>query len=47
MATTQEVKPKGAALLESVRSSSWSSRVAVAIVAALLVLLLTEAVKDP
>ena len=47
MATTQEAKPKGVALLESVRSSSWSSRIAVAIVAALLVLLLTEAVKDP
>jgi branched-chain amino acid transport system permease protein len=47
MATTQEAKPKGAALLESARASSWSSRIAVVIVAVLLVLLLTEAVKDP
>ncbi|MCA1838453.1 MAG: branched-chain amino acid ABC transporter permease, partial [Actinobacteria bacterium] len=41
------MKPKGAALLESVRASSWQSRIAVAIVAALLVLLLIQAVKDP
>src|ERR671933_1459706 len=47
MATTQEAKPKGAALLEDVRSSSWQSRIAVAIIAALLVLLLIQAAKDP
>ena len=47
MATTQEAKPKGAVLLESVRSSSWQSRIAVAIIAALLVLLLVQAAKDP
>ena len=47
MATTQEAKPKGAALLDSIRSSSWQSRIAVAIVAALVVLLLMQAVRDP
>jgi branched-chain amino acid transport system permease protein len=47
MATTQEAKPKGTAFLESVRASSWQSRIAVAIVAVLVVLLLIEAVKDP
>ncbi|MCA1740464.1 MAG: hypothetical protein LC740_17055, partial [Actinobacteria bacterium] len=47
MATTQEAKSKGAVLLESARSSSWQSRIAVAIVAALLVLLLIQAVRDP
>src|SRR5829696_4555066 len=47
MATTQEAKPKGAALIEGVRSSSWQSRIAVAIVAALMVLLIVQAIKDP
>ena len=47
MAITQEAKPKGAALLDSIRASSWSSRLAVAIVAALVVLLLIQAVRDP
>jgi len=47
MATTQEAKPKGTALIEGVRASSWQSRIAVAIVAALVVLLLFQAVKDP
>jgi branched-chain amino acid transport system permease protein len=47
MATTQEARPKGAALLDEIRSSSWQSRIAVAIVVALLVLLLTQAVRDP
>lgn len=47
MATTREAKPKGAALLDDIRSSSWSSRIAVAIVAALVVLLLAQAVRDP
>jgi branched-chain amino acid transport system permease protein len=47
MATTQEAKPKGAALLDGIKSSSWSSRIAVAIVAALVVLLLVQAVRDP
>ncbi len=47
MATTREAKPRGTALLDGLRSSSWSSRIAAAIVAALLVLLLIQAVKDP
>src|SRR5919199_447169 len=47
MATTQEAKPKGAALLEDIRSSSWQSRIAVAIIAVLLALLLVQAIKDP
>jgi len=47
MATTQEAKLKGAALIEGVKASSWQSRVAVAIVVALVVLLLVQAVKDP
>ncbi len=47
MATTQEAKPKGAALIDGVKSSSWQSRLAAAIVAALVVLLLVQAVKDP
>ena len=47
MATTQEAKPKGAALIDDIKSSSWQSRLAAAIVAALVVLLLVQAVKDP
>src|ERR671921_711784 len=47
MATTHEAKPKGAALIDGIKSSSWQSRVAAAIVAALVVLLLVQAVKDP
>ncbi|HVF00583.1 MAG TPA: branched-chain amino acid ABC transporter permease [Rubrobacteraceae bacterium] len=47
MATTQEAKPKGAALLDNVRSSSWSSRIAVVLIAALVILLLVQAARDP
>ncbi|HZY57027.1 MAG TPA: branched-chain amino acid ABC transporter permease [Rubrobacteraceae bacterium] len=47
MATTQEAKPKGADLIEGVKSSSWQSRIAVAIVAALVMLLIVQAIKDP
>ena len=47
MATTQEAKPKGTALIDVVKSSSWQSRLAAGIVAALVVLLLVQAVKDP
>jgi branched-chain amino acid transport system permease protein len=47
MATTQEAKRKGAALLDSVKSSSWQSRIAVGMVAVLLALLLTQSIKDP
>ena len=47
MATTHEAKPKGAALIDGIKSSSWQSRLAAAIVATLVVLLLVQAVKDP
>jgi branched-chain amino acid transport system permease protein len=47
MATTQEARSRGIALLDGVKASSWQSRIAVAIVAALMVLLLVQAVKDP
>jgi branched-chain amino acid transport system permease protein len=47
MATMHEAKPKGAALIDGIKSSSWQSRLAAAIVAALVVLLLIQAVKDP
>ena len=47
MATTHEAKPKGAALIDGIKSSSWQSRLAAAIVAALVLLLLIQAVKDP
>src|ERR671932_2732681 len=47
MATTQESKSRGATLLDDVRSSSWSSRIAVALMALLLVLLGVQAVQEP
>ncbi|MCA1728077.1 MAG: branched-chain amino acid ABC transporter permease [Actinobacteria bacterium] len=47
MATTRETNAKGAVLLDGVKSSSWQSRVAVAIIAVLLALLLVQAIKDP
>src|SRR3712207_2513901 len=40
-------KPRSGALLESIRSSSWSSRLAVALIAVLLVLLIVQAARDP
>ena len=46
MATTQEAKT-GGPTLEGLRASSWSSRIAVALVAVLVMLLLVEAVRDP
>jgi branched-chain amino acid transport system permease protein len=47
MATTQEAKSKGKLLLDSVRSLNWQSLLAAAIIAALLVVLLVQAVRDP
>src|SRR5919205_4305962 len=47
MATMQETKSKAALLLAGVKSSSWQSRIAVAIIAILLALLLAQAIKDP
>ncbi len=46
MATTQEAKT-GGSTLEGLRASSWSSRIAVAIIATLVILLLVQAVRDP
>src|ERR687893_79310 len=40
-------KPRSGALIESIRSSSWSSRLAVVLIAALLVLLLVQAIREP
>jgi branched-chain amino acid transport system permease protein len=46
--TTEEVtKTRPGALVESVKSSSWQSRIAVALVIVLLVLLLVQAVQEP
>src|SRR5215213_205583 len=47
MAPTQKAKAKGTALLDSFKASSWQSRIAMAIVVALLLLLLVQAIKDP
>jgi ABC-type branched-subunit amino acid transport system permease subunit len=47
MATTQEAKSKGKLLLDSVRYLNWQSLLAAAIIAALLVVLLVQAVRDP
>src|SRR5215212_4737195 len=47
MAPTQEAKAKGTALLDSFKASSWQSRIAMAIVVALLLLLLVQSIKDP
>src|SRR5215207_1590082 len=47
MATAQEAKAKSTALLDSFKASGWQSRIAMAIVAALLLLLLVQAIKDP
>src|ERR687897_2197447 len=47
MATMQEAKSKGKLLLDSVRSLNWQSLLAAAIIAALLVVLLVQAVRDP
>jgi branched-chain amino acid transport system permease protein len=47
MATSEATKPRSGALIQSIKSSSWSSRFAAALIAALLVLLLIEAVQEP
>src|SRR3712207_1995627 len=43
----EAAKPRSGALIQSIRSSSWSSRLAVALIAALVVLLLVQAVREP
>jgi branched-chain amino acid transport system permease protein len=47
MTTVEATKSRSGALIQSIRSSSWESRIAVALIAVLLVLLLIEAVRDP
>jgi branched-chain amino acid transport system permease protein len=47
MTTGEVTKTRSGALIQSVRSSSWQSRIAVAITAILLVALLVQAVQDP
>src|SRR3712207_6620595 len=47
MTTVEATKTRSGTLIRSIRSSSWESRIAVALIAVLLVLLLVEAVRDP
>jgi branched-chain amino acid transport system permease protein len=47
MTTVEATKSRSGALIQSVRSSSWQSRIAVVLIAVLLVLLLVQAVRDP
>jgi branched-chain amino acid transport system permease protein len=47
MTTGDAAKPRSGALIGSIRSSSWSSRLAVALIAVLVVLLLIQAVREP
>ena len=47
MTTGDAAKPRSGALIGSIRSSSWSSRLAVALIAALVVVLLIQAVREP
>ena len=45
MTTGETAKPRSAALIQGIRSSSWSSRIAVVLIAVLVVLLAVQAVK--
>jgi branched-chain amino acid transport system permease protein len=47
MTTGEATKTRSGTLIESIRSSSWPSRIAVALMAVLLVLLLVQAVQEP
>jgi branched-chain amino acid transport system permease protein len=47
MTTGEATKTRSAALLDGIRSSTWGSRIAVALTALLLILLLVEAVQEP
>ena len=47
MTTVEASKSRSRALLDGVRTSSWSSRLAVVIIAALLILLAVQAVQEP
>jgi branched-chain amino acid transport system permease protein len=47
MTTVEATKTRSGALIQSIRSSSWPSRIAVALIAVLLVLLIMQAVREP
>src|SRR5829696_5718258 len=47
MTTGDATKPRSAVLIDGIKSSTWSSRIAVALTALLLVLLLVQAVQEP
>ena len=47
MTTGETAKPRSAVLIQNIRSSSWSSRLAVVLIAVLLVLLLIQAAREP
>src|SRR5918997_947971 len=47
MTTGEATKTRSAALIDGIKSSTWGSRIAVALTALLLVLLLVEAVQEP
>jgi branched-chain amino acid transport system permease protein len=47
MTTGEAVKTRSGTLIQGVKSSSWQSRIAVALIAVLLVLLLVQAVREP
>src|SRR5215204_3902344 len=47
MTTGDAAKPRSKTLIQRISSSSWSSRIAVALIAALLVLLLIQAIQEP
>jgi branched-chain amino acid transport system permease protein len=47
MTTVEATKTRSGDLIQSIRSSSWQSRIAVALIAVLLVLLIVQAIQDP
>ena len=47
MTTGEATKARSGTLIQSIKSSSWQSRIAVALMAVLLVLLLVEAIQEP
>ncbi len=47
MTTVEATKTRSGTLIQSIRSSSWESRIAVALIAVLLVMLLVQAVREP
>src|ERR687898_771654 len=47
MTTVEATKPRSKTLIQSISSSSWSSRIAVALIAVLVVFLAIEAIQEP